>query len=178
MSKNKNSNTEPLHKLPVEAEEKVGVEPVQEVVDGSVSSKEGQVVDIDGTVFTAGVSLETKTETDTPPTEEASLSDKIRAELNALKAALIEKEAVSEELGEEQPETYSKVHAMHEELGMAGSRNAFPIQKDKAADDRLGQRKGMFIGLPNRHHRKHLKPASEKLGEGVFKIDNSRPVNN
>lgn len=112
---------------------------------------------------------------------EVNLEDmetKIRNELSALKAALIQELAPPVE-GEEEREPVSVVHAMHEELGMAGSRNAFPIKKDKAPAERLGQRPGMFIGLPNRHHRKHLQPQQNtKLGKGAFKIDENRPVNN
>jgi len=240
-----------VHELPVDAEEKVDVEPVQEVVLGDDAVKEGQVVDEDGQVYqmnleaiqkglglvvdpatnllvdeaTLGKLIDPATSEpvelpvvdikdakaepilDNPlahwgekfpentvvavnewdklkeltlpevamPEQQEDIEKSIQDELNALKAALIRpSEPVAER--EEEPEHYSKVHAMHEDLGMAGSRNAFPINKD--SNDRLGQRKGMFIGLPNRHHRKHLKPAQEKLADGVFKIDNNRPVNN
>lgn len=93
----------------------------------------------------------------------------VEERLSVLRGTLITAKA------DEAEEETSKVHAMHEELGMAGSRNAFPIEKDKAP---LGQRKGMFIGQPNRFSRRHMRPNPQKLGEGAFKIDESRPVNN
>jgi prolyl-tRNA synthetase len=97
----------------------------------------------------------------------------LEQELSALKDALIKAPE------EEDEEPVSKVHKMHDELGMAGSRNAFPIEKEAP---RLGQRPGMMIGIPNRHHRSHLKKKGQKqqrpLGKGAVKIDEDRPVNN
>ncbi len=107
---------------------------------------------------------------------EAVEPDTLANELSALKEALTQEvdEDDRVEAGPDGP--ISKVHELHDKLGMAGSRNAFPLQEEP--QERKGQRKGMFIGLPNRFHRKHLKPAVEKLGDGAFKIDDDRPVNN
>ncbi len=104
-------------------------------------------------------------------------SPDIQSDLNALKESLTQEYV--RELEIEEP--ISKVHALHEEFGRAGSRNAFPIEQDRDPNERKGQRPGMFIGHPTRHSRKHLvkseKP-KEQLGEGAFKIDENRPINN
>lgn len=100
---------------------------------------------------------------DTSPSE-----DEIQEELSALKAALITEEEVDDE-------DASKIHQLHEEQGMAGSRNAFPIDKNKEVK---GQRPGMRIGLPNRHYHRPVTSAPKPLGKGAQVIDPSRPVNN
>lgn len=147
-------------------EELASAETEQEISDSLARLKDAEGNDVE--VPDGGLLSEAEAE----PIQGVS-KEVIEEELSALKDALIKAPE------EEDEEPVSKVHKMHDKLGMAGSRNAFPIEEDHK---RLGQRPGMMIGIPNRHHRKHLKKKGQKaqkpLGKGAFKIDEDRPVNN
>ena len=139
--------------------------PVDDTVVGVDDGPVGEVVEEKPVV---------EVDVESPETE--NFDQQILEELHALKAAL----TYDDDSDDVKPASALTVHELHEELGMAGSRNAFPIKEEGAK--RTGQRPGMFIGIPNRHHRKHLKSRGveqkEKLGKGAQKIDPDRPVNN
>ena len=105
--------------------------------------------------------------------EAEATEEEIQQGLSALKDALmpqVDDEPTLEEI--------SEIHALQAKHGMAGSRNAVKIDKNR--DEVKGQRPGMRIGQPTRHYLTANSPkVKEKpLGKGAFKIDPNRPINN
>lgn len=105
--------------------------------------------------------------------DKEATEEEIQQGLSALKYALMPPVEDDEPTLEE----ISPIHALQAEHGMAGSRNAVKIDKDR--NEMKGQRPGMRIGQPTRHYLTANSPKVEKpLGKGAFKIDENRPINN